>query len=115
MHNRANMLSTAATTTSSDPPSSHTRVSRASANAIPPAVPWRKHASQDAETPTVFSFFESATSTWQYIVTDPKTTEAVIVDPVLDYDPASGTVTTSTADGLVSFVELNGLKVSKIL
>lgn len=112
---RAMTLSTAATATCGDPATSHARVSRASANAIPPAEPWRKHQSQDAETPTVFTFFERATSTWQYIVVDPKTSEAVIVDPVLDYDSASGTVTTSTADGLVSFVEHNSLKVSKIL
>lgn len=112
---RATALSTAATATRGDPPTSHARVSRASANAIPPAEPWRKHQSQDAETPTVFTFFEPATSTWQYVVVDPKTSEAVIVDPVLDYDPASGTITTSTADGLVSFVGHNGLKVSKIL
>ncbi|PIL36237.1 hypothetical protein GSI_01899 [Ganoderma sinense ZZ0214-1] len=115
MHNRTRMLSTAAMMTCTDPPTGHTRVSRASANAIPPAVPCEKHHSQDAETPTVFSFFEPATSTWQYVVADTKTSEAVIVDPVLDYDPASGLVTTSTADGLVSFVEHNGLKVSKIL
>ena len=112
---RATALSTAATATRGDPPTSHARISRASANAIPPAEPWRKHQSQDAETPTVFTFFEPATSTWQYVVVDPKTSEAVIVDPVLDYDPASGTITTSTADGLVSFVGHNGLKVSKIL
>ena len=115
MANRTRVLSTAATAPRSDSPTGHPCVSRASANATPPAVPWRKHDSQDTETPTVYTFVESATSTWQYIVTDPKTSEAVIVDPVLDYDPASGTVTTSTADGLVSFVEHNGLKVSKIL
>ena len=70
---------------------------------------------QDAQTPNVFTFFEKATCTWQYIVADPKTSKAVIVDPVLDYDPASGAITTSTADGLVAFVEHNGLQVVKIL
>lgn len=63
----------------------------------------------------MFTFFEKATSTWQYIVIDPKTAEAVIIDPVLDYDPASGAVSTSTADGLISFIEHNNLKVTRIL
>ena len=71
--------------------------------------------SQDPQTPNVFTFFEKATSTWQYIVVDPKTSEAAIIDPVLDYDPASGAITTSTADGLVSFVEHNALKVVRVL
>lgn len=90
-------------------------LSRATIHKIPPAEPWRRHPSSDSETPTVFTFFEKATSTWQYIVVDPKTSEAVIIDPVLDYDPASGVISTATADGLVSFVEHNSLKVIRIL
>ncbi|KAI0645529.1 Metallo-hydrolase/oxidoreductase [Trametes meyenii] len=93
-----------------------TLVSRASANRIPPAEPWRRHVSPDPDTtPTVYTFFEKATSTWQYIIVDSITSEAVIVDPVLDYDPNSGTISTDTADGLVSFVEQNGLRVTRIL
>lgn len=88
---------------------------RAAATNIPPAEPWRRHLSLEPQTPTVFTFFEKATSTWQYIVIDPKTADAVIIDPVLDYDPASGAVSTSTADGLISFVEHNNLKVTRIL
>ena len=34
--------------------------------------------------PNVYSFFESATSTWQYVVTDPTTKKAVIVDRSID-------------------------------
>ncbi|KAH9895140.1 Metallo-hydrolase/oxidoreductase [Cubamyces lactineus] len=91
-------------------------MSRASANRIPPAEPWRRHESPDPDTtPTVFTFFEKATSTWQYVVVDPKTSNAVIVDPVLDYEPNSGTISTETADGLVSFVEHNELRVTHIL
>ena len=93
-----------------------TFMSRASANRIPPAEPWRRHESPDPETtPTVFTFFEKATSTWQYVVVDPKTNNAVIIDPVLDYEPNSGTISTETADGLVSFVEHNELRVTHIL
>ncbi|OSD06709.1 Metallo-hydrolase/oxidoreductase [Trametes coccinea BRFM310] len=91
-------------------------MSRASANGIPPAEPWKRHVSPDPKTtPTVYTFFEKATSTWQYIVVDPNTSDAVVVDPVLDYDPNSGTISTDTADGLVSFIEHNNLRITRIL
>lgn len=82
---------------------------------VPPAEPWKRHISPDPATPTVYTFFEKATSTWQYIVVDPHTREAVIVDPVLDYDANAGAVTTQTADGLLAFVDVEGLKVRRIL
>ncbi|GJE94967.1 Metallo-hydrolase/oxidoreductase [Phanerochaete sordida] len=67
------------------------------------------------ETPAIHSFFEKVTGTWQYVLVDPATSEAVILDPVLDYDPASGTISTKTADRLLAFVEEQGLKVTRIL
>ncbi|KAI0769788.1 Metallo-hydrolase/oxidoreductase [Trametes elegans] len=90
--------------------------SRASTNQIPPAEPWRRHVSPDPKTtPTVYTFFEKATSTWQYIVVDPNTSDAVVVDPVLDYDPNAGSISTQTADGLISFIEHNNLRVTRVL
>lgn len=82
---------------------------------VPSAQPDRRHESADEKTPTVFSFFEKATSTWQYVVADMKTLHAVIIDPVLDYDPASGNLTTKTADGLLGFVKDHGLNITHIL
>ena len=81
----------------------------------PPAEPWRCHFEFDDATPTVWTFFDKATSTWQYVVADTKKAEAVIIDPVLDYDPASGKVSTSTADGLLSFIRAKGLTITGIL
>ncbi|EAU81726.2 metallo-beta-lactamase [Coprinopsis cinerea okayama7 len=71
--------------------------------------------SQSPGDATVYSFFEDATSTWQYIVVDPATKKAVIIDPVLDYNPASGAITTETADGLLAFVKERGLDVIMLL
>ena len=51
----------------------------------------------------------------QYLVVDPATSEAVIIDTVLDYDHASGTISTETADGILSFIEEKGIKVRRIL
>ncbi|TRM69793.1 beta-lactamase-like protein [Schizophyllum amplum] len=51
----------------------------------------------------------------QYLVTDPYTKDAVLIDTVLDYDPASGTLSTATADGILAFVRHHGFHVTKIL
>lgn len=65
--------------------------------------------------PTVHDIFETFTSTWQYIVADPSTKAAVIIDPVLDYDPATQAITTHSADGLLSLAEREGYKIDRIL
>jgi len=54
-------------------------------------------------------FFDSATSTLSYIVFDPKTKDAIVVDPVMDYDPASGQISRTSVDLLISFIEKNQL------
>ena len=43
-----------------------------------------------AAKPDVTAFFDEATNTVSYVVADPDTRAAAIVDPVLDYDAASG-------------------------
>lgn len=68
---------------------------------VPAAEPWRCHFEEDPDTPRVFTFFEKVTSTWQYVLVDSKSSEAILIDTVLDYDPASGTISTTTADGIL--------------
>jgi glyoxylase-like metal-dependent hydrolase (beta-lactamase superfamily II) len=65
--------------------------------------------------PTIHNVFENVTGTWQYIVADPSTSTAVIIDPVLNYDPATQAITTQSADALLSLVQENGYKISRIL
>lgn len=65
--------------------------------------------------PTIHDIFEDKTNTWQYVVADPSTLTAVIIDPVLDYDPATQVITTETADSLLSLVEERGYKVDRLL
>ncbi|KAF7591452.1 hypothetical protein BBP40_001555 [Aspergillus hancockii] len=65
--------------------------------------------------PTIHPVFETNTGTWQYVVADPPTLTAVIIDPVLDFDPANQAVTTASADALLSLVKEKGYKVDKIL
>ena len=66
-------------------------------------------------TPKVDAFFDPATNSVSYIVSDAGTGRAAIVDPVLDFDPASGRTATRSADRLVATVEQGGLAVDWIL
>lgn len=68
-----------------------------------------------APQPNIHEVFEPATSTWQYVVADPSTKAAVIVDPVLDFDPAKSMISTRTADGLLALVREKGYRIVKIL
>ena len=66
-------------------------------------------------TPIVKAFFDEATFTVTYIVSDPETRRAVVIDPVLDYDPSSGRTATSSADQLVEHITSSDLKIDWIL
>ena len=63
----------------------------------------------------VTAFFDEATFTVTYVAADPETGRAAIVDPVLDYEPASGRTSTASADEVIAFVGSNGLTVDWIL
>ena len=65
--------------------------------------------------PEVQSFFDEATHTITHLVHDPATGVAAIVDPVLDYDHASGRVSTRSADALLAAANEKGLKIEWIL
>ncbi|KAF2740572.1 putative metallo-beta-lactamase domain protein [Polyplosphaeria fusca] len=65
--------------------------------------------------PIVHDIFETKTGTYQYLVADPSTKAAVIIDPVLDYDPATQTITTESADALIMLVEEKGYSISRFL
>lgn len=68
-----------------------------------------------ASQPTIHDLFESKTGTWQYVVADPVTSSAAIIDPVLDFEPATQALTTGSADALLSLVREHGYKVDLIL
>lgn len=65
--------------------------------------------------PEVQAFFHKATWTMTYVVADPASKRAAIVDPALDYDPASGRTGTLAADEVIAFVRERGLTVDWIL
>jgi glyoxylase-like metal-dependent hydrolase (beta-lactamase superfamily II) len=68
-----------------------------------------------ARDPTIHDIFDKQTGSWQYIVADPSSLSAVIIDPVLDYDANTGTISTSNADQLLSLIKEKGYRVDMIL
>ena len=75
----------------------------------------RRAAGDATPRPQIASFFDPATFTVTYVVHDPSTREAVIIDPVLDFDPASGRTATASADAVIAHVAAQGLKVLWLL
>lgn len=74
-----------------------------------------RSASDAALRPHIESFFHAATYTVTYVVHDPATMEAAIVDSVLDFDPNSGRTDTLAADQVVDYINTHNLKVMWLL
>ncbi len=64
---------------------------------------------------TVASFFAPGTFSYSYVVSDPATRKAAIIDTVLDYEPASGRTSTDSADLILDYIERERLSVEWIL
>jgi glyoxylase-like metal-dependent hydrolase (beta-lactamase superfamily II) len=63
----------------------------------------------------IIPFLERVTETFSYLVIDPLTHAASIIDPVLDYDPAAGRIRTHSADAIAKAIRAEGLRVEWIL
>jgi glyoxylase-like metal-dependent hydrolase (beta-lactamase superfamily II) len=64
-----------------------------------------------AGVPQIRAFFDEATFTVTYVVHDPETRRAAVIDSVLDYDPASGRTSAASADAVIAHVAAAGLTV----
>jgi glyoxylase-like metal-dependent hydrolase (beta-lactamase superfamily II) len=60
-------------------------------------------------------FFDPQTSTLTYLVWDPQTKDAVVIDPVLDYDPLASQTSTKSADELSAAIHELGLHLRWVL
>ena len=69
----------------------------------------------DASRPEIKGFFDPDTFTVTYVVSDPSTGEAAIIDSVLDFAPNSGRTSTASADAVIDFVNSNNLQVKWLL
>lgn len=61
------------------------------------------------------SFFDERTSTLTYVVYDPNTRDAIVLDPVMDYDPASGGISRQSVTQVVDFLNQHHLKLHYVL
>jgi glyoxylase-like metal-dependent hydrolase (beta-lactamase superfamily II) len=61
--------------------------------------------------PAIRSFFDEATNTFSYLVADPATRRAAVIDPVLDYDPKSGEVDIRSVEAVLAAAREAGLTV----
>ena len=62
-----------------------------------------------AQSPIVRAFFDPATFTTSYVVHDPATRQAAIIDPVLDFTPRNARTSTRSADALLAYLAVEGL------
>jgi glyoxylase-like metal-dependent hydrolase (beta-lactamase superfamily II) len=65
--------------------------------------------------PEIKAFFDEPTNTVSYLVWDPATKDAAVVDPVLDFDHKSGEANVKAADALLAEATRLGLKIGRVL
>jgi glyoxylase-like metal-dependent hydrolase (beta-lactamase superfamily II) len=63
----------------------------------------------------VKGFYEERTSSVQYVVRDMATSTCAVIDPVLDFEEKSGSVTTYSADALLAYIAHSRLGLAWIL
>lgn len=64
---------------------------------------------------TIQHFLEKDSNTFSYLVTDTGTKHCVVIDPVLNFDLASGSTNTSNADAIIERIRQSGAKLTYIL
>jgi glyoxylase-like metal-dependent hydrolase (beta-lactamase superfamily II) len=60
-------------------------------------------------------FFDPKTNTVSYLVTDSATNVAALIDPVLDYNPRNGALTSGSVDAILDEVRARGLTLEWVL
>lgn len=65
--------------------------------------------------PIIEAFFDEPTNTISYLVADPETGEAVVIDPVLDFDLASGEADARSAKRILAFAAQHSWRIVMVL
>ena len=61
------------------------------------------------------AFFDEQTSTVTYLVADPSSRDAAIIDPMLDYDHRSGRASVDSAERVLAYAKAEGFRITWIL
>ena len=72
-------------------------------------------AEADVTVPEVSGFFDERTSTVSFVVADPESKRAAVIDPVWDYEPRAGRTGSGSLERIVDFVAAGGLTVDWLL
>jgi glyoxylase-like metal-dependent hydrolase (beta-lactamase superfamily II) len=65
--------------------------------------------------PIIHAFFDEPTNTVSYLVADPETREAAVIDPVLDYDHKSGKASARSAEQILAKAREQDLAIKLVL
>ena len=65
--------------------------------------------------PVIHAFFDEPTNTVSYLVADPETRQAAVIDPVLDYDHKSGKANVASADAILRKAAEEGFSIGLVL
>jgi glyoxylase-like metal-dependent hydrolase (beta-lactamase superfamily II) len=65
--------------------------------------------------PEVKAFFDESTNTFSYVVADPATRKAAVIDSVLDYDAVSGRTRRDSANAMIDFIKAQGLELEWVI
>ena len=68
-----------------------------------------------APRPVVQGFFDEPTNTATFVVHDPQSRSAAVIDSVLDFDPAAGTLSYDAADRVIAYIRERDLTLEWIL
>ena len=65
--------------------------------------------------PNITAFFDEATNSVSYLAADPASGAAVVIDPVLDFDAASGTIATRSVDKILASAAEQNARIQWVL
>jgi glyoxylase-like metal-dependent hydrolase (beta-lactamase superfamily II) len=65
--------------------------------------------------PAIAAYFDEPTNTVTYLVSDPETGRAAVIDPVLDYDHRNGKAAVRSAAKILADAEAQGLAIAWVL
>ncbi len=65
----------------------------------------------DMQKPIIHAFFDEPTNTVSYLVADPVTREAAVIDPVLDYEPQGGSVDARSVEAILAKAREEGYRI----
>ncbi len=65
--------------------------------------------------PAILTFFDEPTFTVTYLVADPETGAAAVIDPVLDYDQAAARIGSTSVEAILAAAEARGWRIEMVL